>query len=154
MNTNSLIIPARPTGKFIKYKYSCWVYSTGPSVDLFFFMKKPNETGYFTAVTNVTTSVTNKWVYLEGEYDVADNITQLNIRLDNNGGGSVWFDDVRLYPAVAQMSTFTFQPLIGITSETLPNQQTKKYEYDAYNRLKLIRNGDNAILQRSQYKFK
>lgn len=154
MSTNTVIIPKRPVGKTVKYKYSCWAYSNGPSVDLFLFMKKPNEAAYYTFVTKAFTLVTNKWVYLEGEYDVADSITQLNIRIDNNGGGSVWFDDVRLHPSAAQMSTYTFQPLIGVTSATLPNQQLTKYEYDAYNRLKLIRNGDNAILQRSQYKFK
>ena len=158
--TSWLNIPARPAGQTVKYKYSAWVYSTGPSVDLFFFMKtdacmaQPPTSCYFTNVTNVTTSVINKWVYIEGEYDVPDNITYLNVRIDNNGGGSVWFDDVRLHPSAAQMSTFTFQPMVGITSETLPNQQTKKYEYDTYYRLKLIRNGEDAILQRMQYKFK
>jgi hypothetical protein len=141
-------------GKTTKYKYSGWVYSNGPSVDLFFFMKKAGETGYFTNVAYVTTSVTNKWVYLEGEIDVPVTITQLNIRVDNNGGGSVWFDDIRLHPSVAQMSTYTYQPLVGLTSAILPNQQLTRYEYDLFNRLRLTRNSDGAILQRFQYKYK
>jgi hypothetical protein len=141
-----------PSGKVVKYHYSVWVYSTGPTADLYLFTKGPNTVD--NTNTFVTTSLTNKWVLLEGDYDVPAGANQLILRLDNNGGGSVWFDDVRLHPSAAQMSSFTFQPLVGITSETLPNQQITKYEYDAYNRLKLTRNGDNAILQRYQYKFK
>lgn len=152
-------IPYIPSGSPVRYKYSAWVYSTGPSVDLFFFIRDTNcmlqnPPCYVSIAPHVTTTEINKWVYLEGEYDVPPNTVLLNVRIDNNGGGSVWFDDVRLHPSAAQMSSFTYQPLVGLTSETLPNQQVKKYEYDNYNRLKLIRNGDNAILQRNQYKFK
>jgi hypothetical protein len=146
-------------GNTVRYKYSAWVYSTGPVVDLFFLMRDAacmalQPPCYASVATHVTTNQISKWVYLEGEYDVPANTVLLNVRIDNNGNGTVWFDDVRLHPSAAQMSTYTFQPLTGITSETLPNQQVKKYEYDFYNRLKLTRNGDNAILQRFQYKFK
>lgn len=158
LGTNWLYIPMRPVGQTVKYKYSAWVYSTGPSAELFLFMKTGDcmstPSCYFTYVISVTTTVLNKWVLLEGEYDVPYNITFLNTRIDNNGGGTVWFDDVRIHPSNSQMSTFTYQPMIGLTSETMPNQQIKKYEYDTYNRLKLVRNGDNAIIRRNQYKLK
>ncbi len=138
------------SGRITKYKYSGWVYSNGPSVDLALLMKTSSTVN----LQSVTTTVVNKWVYLEGEFDVPANVTQLNLRIDNNGGGSVWFDDIRLHPSVAQMSTYTYQPLTGLTSAILPNQQLTKYEYNLFNRLRLTRNSDGAILQRFQYKYK
>jgi YD repeat-containing protein len=136
-----------------KYKYSGWVYSDGPSAEIFLFMKRAGETGYFTYVDALGTAQTNKWVYIEKEYTVPADITQLNIRVDNNGGGTVWFDDIRLHPSDALMSTYTYQPLVGITSETDPNNRTTYYEYDAFNRLSVVRDKDNNILKKICYNY-
>jgi len=88
-----------------KYHYSGWVYSDGPSADIFLFMKRANEGGYFSYVDHVATSETGKWVYIEKDFLVPVDVAQLNIRVDNNGGGNVWFDDIRLHPTDAQMTT-------------------------------------------------
>ncbi|MBL7727127.1 MAG: hypothetical protein JNM68_05560, partial [Dinghuibacter sp.] len=40
----------------------------------------------------------------------------------------------------AQVTTFTHEPLIGITSQTDANNRTVFYEYDGHNRLTLLRN--------------
>jgi RHS repeat-associated protein len=79
-----------------EYTYSAWVYTDNPQAELFLFMKTPTETGYFSVVHSVTTNVKNQWVLLEGKFKVPANITKLNIRLDNNGQGNVWFDDVQI----------------------------------------------------------
>jgi RHS repeat-associated protein len=79
-----------------EYTYSAWVYTDNPQAELFLFMKTPTETGYFSLVHSVTTSVKNQWVLLEGKFKVPTSITKLNIRLDNNGQGNVWFDDVQI----------------------------------------------------------
>jgi hypothetical protein len=136
-----------------RFKYSGWVYSTGPGAEIYFFMKTAGETGYFTHVTAVPTNETNKWVYLEGYYDVPANITKLNIRLDNNGTGSIWFDDIRLHPASAQMTTMTYDPLIGMTSQSDVNNRIQYYEYDGFNRLSLIRDDKGNILKKYCYNY-
>nr|WP_314896661.1 RHS repeat-associated core domain-containing protein [uncultured Flavobacterium sp.] len=79
-----------------QYTYSAWIYSDNPQAELFLFMKTATETGYFTLVHSVVTNVTNGWVHLEGTFNVPANITKLNLRLDNNGQGNIWFDDVKI----------------------------------------------------------
>jgi RHS repeat-associated protein len=59
-------------------------------------MKTENETGYFTLVDNKISSTSNNWVLIEKTFMVPANIKKLNIRLDNNGSGNLWFDDVRI----------------------------------------------------------
>ena len=81
-----------------QYTYSVWVKSDGtnPEAEIFLFMKTENETGYFTLVDNKISSTSNNWVLIEKTFMVPANIKKLNIRLDNNGSGNLWFDDVRI----------------------------------------------------------
>jgi YD repeat-containing protein len=137
----------------VKYKYSGWIYSNGPGVEIYFFMKRAGETGYFTYVDAVSTSTTGQWVFLEKEYTVPADVVSLNIRVDNNGGGSVWFDDIRLHPAAAQMTTYTYNPLIGMTSQSDVANRPSYYEYDALGRLIVIRDQDRNVLKKLCYNF-
>jgi hypothetical protein len=136
-----------------KYKYSGWVYSNGPSVEILLFMKRNGETGYYTYVDAVATSITGKWVYIEKEYTVPSDVTQLNIRIDNNSPGTVWYDDIRLHPSVARMTTYTYAPLIGMTSVSDLNNRVSYYEYDQLNRLKLIRDNDRNVIKKFCYNY-
>ncbi len=52
------------------------------------------------------------------------------------------------------VTTYTYKPLIGVTSETDPNGKTKYYEYDSFNRLKLIKDFNGNILKTFDYKYK
>ncbi|MEO8236874.1 MAG: FG-GAP-like repeat-containing protein [Flavobacterium sp.] len=79
-----------------EYTFSAWVYSDNPQAEMFLFMRTPEETGYFTLISNVVTNDTNQWKKIEGTYLVPANIKKLNIRLDNNGTGNIWFDDVQI----------------------------------------------------------
>jgi len=116
-------------------------------------MKTASETGYFTHVSSVPAYQTNKWVYVEGYYDVPNNITKLNIRIDNNSSGTVWFDDIRLHPAATQMTTYTFDPLIGMTSQSDSNNNVTYYEYDGLGRLSLIKDKNRNILKKYCYNY-
>lgn len=79
-----------------QYTYSAWVKSDGPQAEIFLFMKTENEQAYYTYVTSSVTNVTNQWTQITGTFSVPSNIKKLNIRLDNNGLGNVWFDDVKI----------------------------------------------------------
>ncbi len=52
------------------------------------------------------------------------------------------------------VTTYTYKPLIGVTSETDANGKTATYEYDSFNRLKLIRDFNGNILKTFDYKYK
>ncbi|GAA3594118.1 hypothetical protein GCM10022396_09130 [Flavivirga amylovorans] len=81
------------------YIYSCWAYLenvSGNNADFYLFMNEPGETGYYTLLDSQTTYTKEKWVYLEKTVSVPSNITQLNIRIDNDHAGKVWFDDVKI----------------------------------------------------------
>ncbi|RZL12295.1 MAG: hypothetical protein EOO89_19790 [Pedobacter sp.] len=116
-------------------------------------MKTATETGYFTLVDPVLTNQVGQWVYVEKEYIVPANITQLGLRLDNNGVGTVWFDDIRLHPSKAQMKTYTYDVLAGVTSEGDINNRYTHYLYDELNRLILIRDNDGNVVKKFCYNY-
>jgi YD repeat-containing protein len=62
-------------------------------------------------------------------------------------------DEVRIHPAGALMTTFTYQPLVGMTSATDPNNKVSYYEYDSYGRLKYVRDEEHNILGAYQYHY-
>ena len=51
------------------------------------------------------------------------------------------------------VSTYTFDPLIGITSQTDPAGHTTFYEYDPLGRLAYIRDQDGSIIKRYTYHY-
>jgi YD repeat-containing protein len=67
---------------------------------------------------------------------------------------SGWIDEVRVHPKDAQMTTYTYDPVVGMTSQCDPNNRITYYEYDAFGRLKLIRDQDRNIIKTFQYNYK
>lgn len=51
------------------------------------------------------------------------------------------------------VSTYTYDPLIGVTSMTDARGQTIYYEYDEFNRLKHVKDEDGNILSENQYNY-
>ncbi len=52
-----------------------------------------------------------------------------------------------------RVTLYTYLPQIGMTSQTDPNGVTTYYRYDSLGRLKLIKNDDDAILERYGYNY-
>jgi len=52
------------------------------------------------------------------------------------------------------ITTYTYLPMIGITSQTDPNGVTTYYEYDSLGRLKCIKDDDGRILKTYVYHYK
>ena len=65
-------------------------------------------------------------------------------------------DDLRDDPyfANAQMTTYTYDPLVGVTSVTDPSGYTMSYEYDDLQRLQFVRDDQGKILSENRYQYK
>jgi len=62
-------------------------------------------------------------------------------------------DDVRVFPSDGLITTYTFNPLVGKTSETDPAGRSTKYIYDGLNRVQTVLDQDNNILKQYEYKY-
>ena len=51
------------------------------------------------------------------------------------------------------VTTYTYDPLIGITSMTNPKGYTISYEYDEFNRLKHVKDQNGNLLSKNEYKY-
>ncbi|WP_348812005.1 RHS repeat domain-containing protein [Flavobacterium maritimum] len=54
----------------------------------------------------------------------------------------------------ALVTTYTYQPLIGVSTITDPKGDTTYYKYDEFNRLKLVKDAQGNILSENQYHYK
>lgn len=75
------------------------------------------------------------------------NVNSIEIAADN-------IDEVRLFPSTAQMTTYTFDPLVGMTSQCDANNRIIYYEYDGLQRLKLIKDQFGNIIKTYEYNYK
>ena len=67
--------------------------------------------------------------------------------------GTGYIDELRLYPATAQMTTYTYSPLVGTTTSCDVDNKVTYYFYDAYQRLKRIKDQDGNIIKTFQYHY-
>lgn len=86
-------------------------------------------------------------------------LTSLNINLsilDNPSSDAqlqTELNKIRLATS-AQVTTYTYKPLVGITSVTDPNNKTTYYSYDALGRLILVKDSQLRILKTYSYNYK
>jgi len=68
-----------------------------------------------------------------------------------NGTGRI--DELRLYPITALMTSYTYQPLVGITSQSDASGKITSYEYDGFLRLLRIKDMDGNIIKQFGYQY-
>lgn len=84
------------------------------------------------------------WTYYEHQVTGVSSVTV-------SGGGNI--DELRLYPKDALMQTFTYDPLIGITSQCDARSSITYFEYDGLCRLLRTRDADKKILKQYDYQY-
>lgn len=82
-------------------------------------------------------SISNFDVYSYAEVDLRNRLATLRREFPN-----------------AMVSTYTYDPLVGVTSITDPNGETFHYDYDNFHRLENISDGNGKILNKNTYNYK
>ncbi|MBS0030044.1 DUF5977 domain-containing protein [Chitinophaga sp. 22321] len=62
-------------------------------------------------------------------------------------------DELRLYPADAQMQTYSYAPFVGLTSKTGPADLSSYFEYDGLGRLVNAKDFKGQIVQNYRYNY-
>jgi Family of unknown function (DUF5977) len=79
------------------------------------------------------------------EYEIASTTTTSIV----SGTGTI--DELRFYPSAARMRSFTFDPVIGKTSDCDENNRITYYEYDKLRRLWMIKDEKKNIVKVYEY---
>jgi len=94
-----------------------------------------------------TASVThNGWSYYEHRVNAATAV-------DITSSVANRIDELRLYPAKSQMSTFSYNVAGAVISTCDEKNTAINYAYDGFNRLKMIRNCEGHILKTYEYQY-
>ena len=73
----------------------------------------------------------------------------------NEGALRIALNNLRNLPALsdALVTTYTYDPLIGVTSITDPRGETIYYHYDDFNRLEYVLDQDGKVLSKNEYNY-
>lgn len=99
------------------------------------------------AINGVTVNLSPTWEY----YSLR--LAGIQSVILNNGSSSL-VDNLCIYPEFSSINTYTYDPLVGMTSSTDSGGRITYYQYDGFNRLQSIQDGDNKILKSIRYHYK
>ncbi|NHA06997.1 hypothetical protein G7092_24570 [Mucilaginibacter sp. HC2] len=89
--------------------------------------------------------VSGAWSFVKMPITVSGNTYTISLNAQ--------IDDIRFYPANAQMTTYTYDPLVGMTSMTDAKGEITTYEYDNFQRLMNMKDKDGNIVKRMDYHY-
>jgi YD repeat-containing protein len=87
----------------------------------------------------------SEWQYFQFNLNA---ITQVSLTLSD-----VLLDELRIHPVSAQMTTYTYNPLIGTTTVTDKNGLIMYYQYDDMGRVKAIKDPNQDIMKAYEYNY-
>jgi hypothetical protein len=86
----------------------------------------------------------NGWTYFEHKVSGQSAVT-----INSTG----YIDEIRLYPSDANVITYTYDPLVGVTSECNESCYVRYYTYDDEGRLKAIKDEKGRIIKLIDYQY-
>lgn len=136
-----------PTGKRVYSLSNGYINKTGLDVSKTYIVSYWSKSGMQT-VTGTSSSRTgptyNGWTYYEHVLQSVNNIWV---------SGSGIIDELRIYPSTGQMKTYTYEPLVGLTSVCDINNRIIRYYYDGFGRLLIIKDDNGNILKKFCYNY-
>lgn len=69
------------------------------------------------------------------------------------GSGTPLIDELRVYPDSAQMTTYTYKPLVGVLNICSANDVVTSFQYDNAGRLITTRDDDGNIIKAVDYRY-
>jgi hypothetical protein len=141
--------PASPTGKKYYTLTGTTLQKTGLTSGTSYIVSYWSSTGsYYTVSGTVSSSKTGAsiggWTYCEHEVTGATTISV-------SGTGAI--DELRLYPKGALMTTYTYLPLAGMTSQCDAGNKIIYYEYDSLGRLLQVKDEKRKIVKAFSYQY-
>ncbi|MBS1738302.1 MAG: hypothetical protein JSS98_17100, partial [Bacteroidetes bacterium] len=127
LNGNELVKGFSPIpGK--KYILSFWVKDGSPRDATTSVQATINGTNLISNL--VSWPVVEGWKRVEQQFTLSSSATSFTLQL-NSGGGTVYFDDIRIHPFDGQMKTFAYDPSSQrLMAELDENNFATFYEYD------------------------
>lgn len=111
-------------------------------------------------VNGMNKNIGTDWTYCEWEVvdpnSIIINVNQYyvgytgSLSITTNGN---LVDGIRLHPKSALMETYTYEPMVGLTSFSTSNNTITYYEYDGLGRLQAVRDEKRNILKSYQYQY-
>jgi hypothetical protein len=140
--------PSPPTGSQCYGLASGSITKSGLTSATTYIVSYWSKLGTSYSVTGTTSTkqgkTINGWTYFE---HTVTGVTSLTV----SGSGNI--DELRLYPSYSQMTTYTYSPLIGMTTQCDADNRVNYFFYDGYSRLKWVKDQDGNILKTYQYHY-
>ena len=145
------------------------LYTTGGGVTGTTYYNLSNGTCSHTGLNPTTTYIVSYWSSTGNSYGVSGSTTVKQGKTAPGGwvyfehtvtgvssvtvSGSGPVDELRLYPAGAQMTSYTYNPGIGVTSVCDVDNRVTYYFYDGLGRLKYVKDQDGNIVKTIDYHY-
>ena len=116
----------------------------------------PNVSGASWIATSVP-NTNGQWQYFEVVADMSTGTfptaTTVRAEIWNSGTTTAYVDDVRFLPVDAKMTSYTYSPLLGMTSSMDVNGYTSYYDYDTFGRLYRVRDFKGNVIKQYEYHY-
>jgi hypothetical protein len=147
VNTGGIVDPTAPTGKNVfNLSYGIIYPTTINTTKRYILSCFARAIPTVNNATLLTTGRTNNGWTL---YTFKTNTGASTVSIS----GATQIDELRLYPENALMTTSTYEPLVGITSQCDANNKVIYYQYDGFQRLSTIKNQDGNIIKKICYRL-
>ena len=114
------------------------------------YLNQGSYTIPFTPPVDDNTYMMSYWFFQNGSWQFSGELP-FNASISSTG---TRLDEIRVYPQGAFVTTYTYDPILGMTTSTDAQNRTSYYEYDALGRLILVRDFEGNILQQTEYHYR